>query len=798
MLKNYLIIALRSIYRNRLYAAVAIIGLGVGLAVCLLTVRYVAYELSFDRFEGSSRVFGVENGYKLGGVFAMDPTDPAGLTRALKSYFPKIEDAVSVYGGPTIYVSRGGGNVTRMKCRYSAVGADFFKVFRYPLLEGDPNTCLQQPNSIVLSRKFAIRCFGTTNVVGKTIRAHYYGIKSGMADMMVTAIMNNRVNSSLAFDAVGRGLAFPYFRQFSRAGVQWGRLVSYSFVKVHKGIDPASIAERFPAFIDAEGGDSSEVRIGLVPLSSIHFRLNWSALSSVYPIKYLFILSAVAFLILIVSAVNFIGINLVLFTKRLREVGLRRVVGAGWKDLAAQFLVQNSVLTLASLLVGVCLAELLIPWFDSMMNLSLRPYSPASPLTLGLMTGVIVISDVLMGIYSIRYFRSYNAQMLIKGEGGIAGRHLVTRRALLGLQFTVGAFLICCAAVTLDQLNYIRHKNLGFDPDNILVVRKESVGDKASILKSELQRNPDVLSTTVTGWVPGGNDPQLRLSMSRRNRTTMTLNMAWVDKDFFKTFGLSIIKGGNFSSLVSSEASDRSDSGSVILNQSAFSELERRGGSMNSINTFGNHWQMIGIMKNFNYQSLIENIKPVVLIFGGIHDESNVAVKIMPGKDGEVLSYLKSIWKSVNPSRELEYYFLRNRIDSMYSNMDRMLDALMSGAVLTIVIALMGIFALCSFKIERKTKEIAIRKVLGSSIPGIIDMLAADFVRLLLLANLVAWPTAYFVMKSWLENFAYRVGIDLIIFPSVGLAMLVLALATILLRAFRAARANPVESLRYE
>ncbi len=799
MLKSYLKSAVRNIYRNKLYTGVSVIGLGIGLAVCLLALQYLTYEFGFDNVKDGRRVYEVAIRTHLGDASSTRAGTPPGLGEMLKSHFNEIETGVSVYP-MTLHLATIANPERSLKADFWGVGPDFFRIFGYKLLEGDPSTCLSAPNSIVLTRALAMKYFGKLNVIGETVPVKTGISETGTHECIVTGVMQDvPAKSSFSFDAVGSGRIFRFINQYAEKPFSWNWTSPYCFIKLRPGAEPGGVTRRLPSFVKKTGGDPGFQVPVFVPIKQVHFRTDIITDFSTYPLKYLYILSGVAMLVLLVSVLNFLGISLTLFSRRLKEVGIRRVIGANVADLSAQFAIENTTLVIMALFVSVCGAEMMLPLFNKLMGVDIGANFMAQPASLLMLLALGAVLVGLLRVSSTRFFSSARPQLLIRGTSGKAFMTGVSKKALVAIQFAVGAFLICSAVVMVDQLNFMRHKDLGFNPNNILVIGDESVGNNGSILRTELLRDPDIRAVSVTGWVPGTGEASSEWAGGDNGHNgPLTIQMAWVDENFIPTLGMQLIRGSNFDPRISTEASDRTDSGTVIMNEAAYRELSAVMPVKDSANFGGNHWRVAGIVRDFNYQSLKDDVKPLVLFLAKKPYNPSLVLKIRKGSEREVVSYVTATLKKVNPNLTLNYSFLRDSINKMYTDEDRMFTALLSGSVLAVFIALMGIFALSSFLVETKTKEIAVRKVLGSSISGIIELLSEDFIKMVLIANIIAWPGAYIVMHSWLQNYAYRISIDLFVFPLVGLTMMSLALVTILVRAMRAARANPVESLRYE
>ena len=575
MLNNYLKTALRNIARNKLYASVSILGLAIGLAVCLLALQYIFYEFSFDNIKDSNRVYevvsrmqspsGSHTTLMLGtSVSPLQAAGPPGLVSMMKSYFNDIESGVTVR---PLSIDLPVHDRPSLPAKFWAATPDFFKVLEFKLLQGDINTCLEAPNSIVLTRRLALKYFGTSDVRGRTITVQ--ALYQGTYQFLITGVMEDfPQNSSFSADAIGSGEVIPWIKKDREQAPSWSS-ISFDicqFIKLKRGVDPAALTGEMPVFVKSTGGPSEMVLPVLIPLKDVHLRTDIEYISmdfSTYEIKYLYILSGVALLILIVSTFNFLGINLTLFSRRLKEVGIRRVLGAMGTNLTNQFLVETSLLTLMSFAIAVCIAELLLPLFNSMMGVTLSPGFLLQPLSLALIVGLALILNTVMSLYRVRFLTRLNPQTLIKGKVGGFYLGMTGRQALIGFQFGISVFLICCAFIMADQLNFVRLKDLGFSPDNVLVIPDNSVGTNTGIedvLETELRKDPNIVDVASTFWVPGNNEQRYINAFTGSGggqSRPVTVYETVVDAKFLPTLGLQLVKGRNFDPRFGSDSHSR-------------------------------------------------------------------------------------------------------------------------------------------------------------------------------------------------------------------------------------------------
>lgn len=781
MLKNYFNTAFRNLYRNKLYASVSALGLAMGLAACILAIRYLAYELSFDKWPDSSRTYEVVSVQNPGGHVTEQGNTPPGLATAMREDIPGIETSTA-FLIRTLPVRWREHDI--FPERFCVIDSSFRFIFPMQYVKGSALTSLKDHNSVVITQKLAAKLFGTEEPIGKVVAINGH-------DCIVRGLIRNLPEtSSFSFDGIlsrQNKASYPFDDNLS-----WMRFADIlTFVKLISPSDIGSVSAKLPGFVKATGGSPDFESLKLLPLRKIHFATYLSPLVSTYEIKYLYIFSLLASLVLAVSVFNFVGINITVLARRTKEIGIRKVTGATRRDLTVQFLVENVFLTIIAFASAICIAELASHWFDSMLGLAGGPNISILNSTTFILLLCVLLFDVVLSVYATRILASAKINLLVQGENDRFRLKRWVREVLITSQFAIAAFLIICTLVVVSQMNFISHKNLGFDKRDLLLVDNAGTQSHAEILKNTLLENLDVLDVSETRWLLT-TGYYLGVSMEFDNgHRPITLHFVQVDQNFVPTLGLELVRGRNFNPLVPS------DSGAAIVNEETLRELNISHPFRDSIRFGGEAFKVVGVVRDFNYSSLRNHVEPFVFQFANA-DPPSLAVRIRKGKAENVLSYLREEWKEINPDKDLKYSFLDRDLNKLYVSDDRMLDALLSGSLVAILISLMGIFALSSFLAETKTKEIAVRKVLGSSVRGIIGLLSFDFMRVVLIANVVAWPAAYLVMREWLQEFAYRIGIDLWIFPIVSLLMITLALLTVLLRVLRTARANPVEALRYE
>lgn len=787
MLKNYLKIAIRNLIRNKLYTAVSMFGLALGLAVSLLVLQYLFYEFSFDRiYKDTDRIYQVYITSNFSGNTSNSSWTPPYLSEDLQKNFPQIESSTSFNIWPYDVFKD-----NKLFKDYNICFADsaFFNIFNFKFVQGNPNKYLIDMNSIIITEKFAKEYFGTTGAVGKTIDIH---IGKGTQNFNVTGIIKDiPSNSSMQFNGIISKQHISYYKRLST--LDWNYGAVKTFIKIKSSPEIAQLSKMLPEFVRSTGENPANKQLQLLKLKDVHFRTDISNNFSPTDIKYDYILSSAGLLVLIISLLNFIGINMTLYSKRIREIGIRKAVGAKKIDLILQFITENILVILTSLIIAFCFVEIIFPLFNSIMDVKINlEFSQISLVAISLII-VVSITSLLTGIYITNFFSSLKPGFLIRGQLKDFNLKKNFRKAPVAVQFILAIFLICCTLILIEQLNFIKNKDLGFNKDQFLIINAGSLGNNWQAFENELKSYSNIKYVTGADWFPGKEiGGYSEYSEHAFNGKPVKIYQAYVDENFIPALEFKLLKGRNFNSLI-----DTNNSRSVIVNEETLKEFNIKNPLTNGFYLGSDKWEIIGVLEDYNYQSLKQNINTVVFQYNK-GNPYKIGVKIKKGKIKETLSYINNVWNKINPNSELDYSFLDDDINKLYLNENRMFKAVTSASVISILIALMGIFALSSFLIESMTKEIAIRKVLGSSVPGIVNLLSSSFVKIILLANLIALPAAYYFMNKWLQEFVYRININFLIFFLAGMSVLVIAFLTISYHTVKAATANPVKSLRYE
>jgi putative ABC transport system permease protein len=810
MIQNYLKIAMRSLLKQPGYTAINILGLTIGLTACLLIALWVADEWGFDRFhEKSARIYRAQADVVFGGANSHMAVSAAPMAKTLEKDYPQIEAACRLRDRGAFSVRR--EDEVFSEGRVLFADTSLFRVFTFPLLEGDPHTALHEPNTVVVSEKIAQKYFFGRSPIGETLNF------DNKRQAKITGVMrdipeNSHIQADFFISMLGLEEA---------KNEEWLSFNFNTYLLFHEKSDPEAFRAEWPVFVRRYIGQEAERILGqkwddmlkngssvafdMIPLADIHLKggNRTGDLSPNGSMATVRIFGIVAFFILLLAAVNFMNLSTARSAQRAREVGVRKVMGSGRSQLVGQFLTESVLVSLFAGLLALPLVRGFLPLFNRFSGKAIEfdfwsePRLLAGVLVFILATGIlagIYPALVLSGFQPIKAMRSNN---LYAGEGG--GKWL--RNALVTFQFATSLVLIVGALVTWKQMNFIQHKNLGFDRSQVLVVEDAlTLGEKAKVFKSEVLRLPGVESGTISGYLPtNGNhsDQILFKSMPFTPENGIATNTWWVDDDYLKTMKIKLLEGRNF------DSDAPADSNSVVINRKAAkifgfeAPLDKEIFQLTDVATNAfKTLRVVGVIEDFHFESLRDEIEPLVLNRGNYPASISFRLKTNDLKSG--IADIKNIWEKAAPGLPFNYEFMDEQFDQIYRSESRAGSLILGFAVLAVVIACLGLFGLATFITQQRTKEIGIRKVLGASIASITGLLAKDFLKLVLIAIVIASPIAYYFMQKWLSDFVYRIDIEWWMFVAAGLMAVGTAFLTVGFQSVRAALANPVKSLRSE
>ncbi len=771
MVKNYIKIAVRNILKQKGYSFINIAGLTIGLVCCLLITMWILDELSYDTFHDDSElVFNIL-------VSEGSEGTPNILAPALAEQIPEIEYATRYDWLNTSLVTSGSDTSFE---RITAVDPSFFDVFTFPFISGDPKTALNDISSIVIAEDVAERFFPDGNAIGQFLTF------DNDKEMQVTGVIENVPhNSTLQFDML---VPFEYKVQFHRERdedyASWGWWSASSYVKVREGCTLETLNDKIHDFL-RNGAYKKDRDLWAIPVTDMH---------AVYSnIKtYIYSFSIVAAIVLFMACINFINLSIARSANRAKETGIRKVVGASRVNLIGQFLGESLFLILIGLLLAFGLLDLLLPIFNEKMGLQLSMNLLLGNSVLPTLIGLSLLTGILAGLYPAFYLSAFQPIAVLKGDfkSGPGGSRL--RKSLLVIQFVASVVLIIGTITIFTQLDYIRSKDVGYYKDQVVHVYME--GDQYNNFRNELLRNHNILS--VSGSAAGM--PYWRWSTSSVDWTGKDPNfdanvaMNMVDFGFTETYGIEILQGRPFDRNIVSDSVS-----AYLVNEEMvkYMGLETVVGA--ELTIWDNPGQIIGVMRNFHFRPLTSPIRPLAFV---INQEKvgTVAIRIAAGEIPSAMEYIKETWQKMFPAFPISYAFLDEQFDRQYNRIERIGNLASGFALLAIFIACLGLFGLSSFTAQQRTKEIGIRKVLGASMISIVRLLSKEFVIMVIIANLIAWPIGWYLMKEWLNEFAYRIELGFGIFVIAGISALVIAIATVSYQALVAAMTSPVKTLKSE
>ncbi|MFO7829093.1 MAG: FtsX-like permease family protein [Bacteroidales bacterium] len=792
MLRNYIKIALRNLISQKFFSIINILGLAVGIAATILLLLYVQHELSYDKFHKNyENTYRIISSVKQGeGEPMVVPVALADAGEAIKTKMPEVENACKL--------DKGFGNVTIdekvfSKQQFFYVDSSFFDVFTFDIIEGNPREALYNPKNIVITSSAAKRYFGDINPINKPLKIN--GI-----DYTVKCLIDDiPANSHFDFDFI---TSFKSIENLERYYGSRG-FGFYTYFVVNKNANPEdwneklidisnkNIAQRFKD----EGMESAfQIDTEIQKMGDIHLYsdYNWE-IAPQGNIKNIYIYSFLAFFIIIIAIINFVNLVTARSETRSKEIGLRKVIGAQRKNIIKQFLGEAVIVSLISLLVGLLIVEIFIDSFSTLVNRELfLNYSNVA--LIGLLIVLSIIIGLLAGAYPAVYLSKFNPVRIIKGITKKGGSNEYLKKGLVIFQFSIAIFLIISLLIMNLQMRYVKSKDLGFDKEKILVIDNLRPGlyDDLNVVKSELENLPGVISASGSESIPTNNNMVQNAYKSGDDpNNSIVMNEMAVQDDFIETFGLNVIEGRSFDSKF------RTDTFSFIINETAVKKLGLENPIGEKIFVWKVEGEIVGVIKDFHFRSFHQEIEPLVI---SKYREyiSFISVKLTGKNLNQTISDIENVINQYNNGYEFRYYFMNDRFNNLYQEEQRSNKLNLFGSVLAIIIAMLGIFALTSYTVIKRTKEIGIRKVVGTPISRILLMLLTDISKWVLLANIIAWPLAYYFMNNWLNNFAYKIDIKIWMFITGSLIAFIIAIITVIALAYKAATANPAEALRNE
>ncbi len=812
MFKNYFILAYRNLVRNKVFSFINIFGLAIGLATCILMITYIFSELGYDKQnKNADRIYRIA--YKADKK--INPRDKswastaAPLAGGLKSDLPEVEQATRLLKFPGLdkmLLSYEHSDERKMFYETNGyyVDSNFFQIFTYDFIAGSPLTALGEPNSIVISEEVAGKLFGNENPLNKTIAV---GLPYGSFNYTVRGVFNgSKIKSHIPvhfFLSMRNGDVGTWVENQTN----WAtNNIFYAYVKLKEGVDPKIFEKKLQPFINRRAGTDMKAlgitrQLFIQPLQDIYLFSDLD--SEIAPngnITYLYVLGSIAVFVLFIACINFMNLSTARSMKRAKEVGVRKVLGAGKKLLVCQFLGESVIMSCLALLLAIFLALFLLPFFNSLIQKNLQ--LSEEPKIWLLIAALTLGTGVVSGIYPAFYLSSFKPITVLKGKllNNFSGKSI--RKALVIFQFVISICLILAVIVIEQQLRSMDNRQLGFNKNQqiILPLQNPNAIKNYQVFKDELLKNPGIKYVASGSSYPGiaNIEDMLFYAEGKSARDFVDIHLAAVGNDYFEALGFKLIAGRGFSKEFTA------DSNSIVLNETALHDL---GYNIHTVvgkklyyDFQGVHgtMQIVGIVKDFNFESLYNPIKPFGFTTTMGNRYNYVIANISSGNYAGILEGIKRSWSRINPGLPFVYSFLDKDFQKNYEKDQRASGIVGYFTLIAILIACLGLFGLSAFAAEQRIKEIGVRKVLGASVFGIVALLSKDFIRIVFIAILIAAPIGWYCMNTWLQGFEYKIQISGWMFALTGLLVMVIALVTVSFQAVKAAVSNQISSLRSE
>ncbi len=797
MFKNYFKIAFRNLQRSKVYSFINIVGLSLGLAAAMLIILYVKDEVSYDRFQKN-----VSNIYRITITMLNKDGDIEhrdGITGYLQGpkfteNVPGIQSFVRIQSGG-VDIQKGTDVTSEDMLK---VDSSFFSVFSFPLLSGNPKTCLSNPYSVVLSEDEAKKQFGTTDAVGKTLMLRN---DSAFFPYSVTAVTKRcPQNSSIKFNIL---LPFRPSAEDMQSSENWFNFFLNTFVVLDPKTNVATVQNQMQQFYERDSKEAlkmitekygavfGKTEYGLQPFAAMHLSKDFpptaGLINASNPI-YSYILSGIALFILLIACINFINLTVARSLKRAKEIGIRKVVGGNRKQLMIQFLSESFILCFIAFVMALAIVKLVLPVFNGLSNKGLSISYLFDTKLVAFYIILFVITSLLAGFYPAMILSGLNPVQTLYSRFTLSGKNYL-QKSLVVLQFALASFLICATIIIYLQFNFLTTEKLGYDDSNLVLVNKNLKRDEAKLFREQLMKDPDIIGVAPKN---GGY-----WSTRAKVNGDSTIDFAYetIDETFLPLLKIPLVSGRNFSK------DYPSDSSHAVLVNEAFA---KQAGWKNPLGQEVNFWfknekySVVGVVKDYHFEALSQKIGPQLFTMKPANNFGMAYIKIRPNTAGSSLSYIQKTFKSLFPLTPYSYTFKQDENTKNYEAEAKWKQIMLFSAILTIFISCIGLFGLSVLSAEKRTKEIGIRKVLGASVSNIITVLSTDFLKLVILSILVALPAAWLAAGKWLEHYPYRISLSWWMFSIAAILVIIIALATVSFQAIKAAMANPVDSLRSE
>lgn len=813
MFSNFLKTAIRNLIRNKTFSFINIIGLAIGLAASIIIAMWVFDELSYDKFhEHSDNIYRVERDIVFQGQAYVVPVTGAVYGSTILKDYPEVIDMVRVDPATLSIEDK---NKTRYNEMVMYVDTGFFNVFTFPLAKGDPETALKEPRSLILSQPAALKFFGDEDPINQVLRVDWDG---EMVSYKITGVFEKLpANKHFQFDMISSFSTLEESYGEERLNT-WVSNYLYTYVLLKEGTDKNVLERKFDqlvkdkilpefrSFFKNDEEMEGSFKIFLRPITNIHLKagLMWD-IEVQGDIVTVYIFSVIALLILLIACFNFMSLSTALAGTRSLEVGIRKTVGSTRSQLIWQFIGESIITAFIAFIIALGIIQFVLPSFNTLTDKSLTLTIFRHLSYFLILAGIVLGTGFISGIYPAFYLSSVKPILVLKGRLREVKGKFSFRQILVVLQFTISIALIIGTLTALKQLNYVQNKPLGYDKENLMVLEVESseVVNRFKAFKSDLLKNPMLESVASSNKVPAEREYSDSGWETDKQEDVFLSRLFAVNFDFFKTYKIDMAAGRTFNEDYSTDKNFK-----VIVNETAIKNLGYTAAEDAIGDKFHVDWlaenidslskgQIIGVMKDFHFQSLRNKIEPLALFI--FEDWMNrITIRYAPGKDKEVIQYVENTWNDHFPDVQFTYSFIQDYLTTFYKAEEKLQILLLIFTLLAIVIACLGLFGLAIFIAQQRIKEIGVRKAMGASISNIVFLLSKSFSKWVIIANILAWPLAWYFLNEWLSTFQYRIKLDFWLFVISGLLALIIALLTIMYRSYKAASRNPVDSLRYE
>jgi putative ABC transport system permease protein len=797
MIKNYIKIALRNFLRYKLYSIINLSGLAVGLACFILIMLYINYEFGYEaHHENLQEIYRVNviqthPGGEFKSSHSMAPLGPK-----FRETFSEVEDYVRIYNAREALIKYEDKRFYEKSVVFTDQG--YLDIFTIPALYGDPSTALSDKNSVVITRSIAEKYFGDRDPVGEVL------VMDNEDNLTVTAVVDDfPKNTSIKSDFLVSMETIKNYPGGDRFLDNWisTTLVTYLQIQEHTVID--DIEARINTLYEQQTTEEVEKRLELEPLETIHL---YSEVSGAGDIQYVYIFLVIGLLILLIASTNFMNLSTARSAQRANEVGLRKVVGAARSSLVNQFLGESIIFSIVALILAILLVDLTLPIFKELTNQDLVLPGLSSFSFYGLLILLALVLGLISGSYPALFLSKFKPLSILRGKTGSNAKSEIFRKTLVVLQFSIAIGLIICTLTISSQIGYMQNKGLGFKKEQILVlpVRGDDLDEEIETFKQALSASPEISGVCGSLMLPTRIGYYNNVTWEgAAEGESIAIIQNKIGYDFLDTYEIDLIAGRNFSREFATDIAnyESENSGALIINE----EAAKRFGwedpiGKKIIQVFGEnryYFDVIGVMEDFHFSSLRYKIKPLCLYL--MPDNLGyISIKFQAGRTESVLAFVEEKWNLFNPAYPFDYFFLDQRYAEKYQSEERIGSLFRYFSFLAIFISCLGLLGLASYSAEQRTSEIGVRKVLGAKISDIVVLLSKQFMKWIILANVIAWPLAWLYLDTWLDDFAYRVDLNYTQFLLAGVMALVIGLGTVMYQSLKAAMANPVESLRDE